>query len=53
MNPTRAGVQPAIHHQQVSQKCHLGMQMKAYFSRGPARIVKLDTRLLPAKRTPA
>lgn len=44
MNPTMAGAQPAIHHQRVSQKCHPGMQMKAYlFQRGRARLMKLDT----------
>lgn len=48
MNPCRAGVQQAIHHPQSASRVtsQRGMQMKAHF------IMKLDTRLLPAKGTP-
>lgn len=54
MNPTRAGVQQAIHHQSTSQPAtsprNADEETTAAW-RG-TRIMKLDTRLLPAQRTP-
>lgn len=49
MNPSRAGVQQAIHYPQSARHVtsQRGMQMKVHF------IMKLDTRPLPAKSTPS